>query len=219
MVIEYRDPWCFNPYTHKNKRLIDKKIDYLIERNIIKSADLIITVSSKLNSFLKKYFPIIRKKPIYSIPNGLNLDIKSNYVKKDISEIVLIYTGTLSSKRTIIPLLKIISDLKKENLFKNFKFALKIFGAYDKQILKKAIKMLDVENLIFLGGFINRSKAFKEISESDLAIHIGEKFHYPTIAFKVWDYLSCRKKILYLGREDSYTARFLKKNGLNPDIT
>ncbi|MHA1343384.1 MAG: hypothetical protein ACTSQG_05325, partial [Promethearchaeota archaeon] len=34
----------------------------------------------------------------------------------------------------------------------------------------------------------------------------------PTLAFKIWDYLSMKKKILYLGRDDSYTANFLKKN-------
>ena len=37
---------------------------------------------------------------------------------------------------------------------------------------------------------------------------------YPTIGFKVWDYLSCKKKILYVGNEGSYTANFLKQHDL-----
>ena len=68
--------------------------------------------------------------------------------------------------------------------------------------------------MVFLGSFVPRAKALNEIKKCDLAIHIGEDIDYPTIAFKVWDYLGCGKKILYLGLEESYTARFLNQNDL-----
>ncbi|MFX0106326.1 MAG: hypothetical protein ACFE75_12675, partial [Candidatus Hodarchaeota archaeon] len=120
--------------------------------------------------------------------------------------------GHLYGQRNIVPLLKIISDLKKKSFFKNQEFILKIFGKYDKLFLKKYIKRLGIQDQVYLGEYLTRSRIFEEISECNLAVHIGENVNYPTIAFKVWDYLSCRKKILYLGREDSYTAQFLKKN-------
>ncbi len=65
-----------------------------------------------------------------------------------------------------------------------------------------------------LKGFIPRHECLKKISESTLTLHVGENIDYPTISFKVWDYLSMRKKIVYLGRMDSFTARFLKENDL-----
>ena len=212
LIVEYRDPWSLNPYEGKYHRWLNQKIDLLLEKKIHEFVKLIITVSPKLNLFLRKNFPRLKKKLIFSIANGMNIQPDYEIIKNRNQEIIFTYTGSLYSKRSIIPLLKIVSDLKKENFFKNFKFSLKIFGIYDKKLLKKAIKILEIENLIFLGSFIQRSDAIKEISKCNLAIHIGENLDYPTIAFKVWDYLSCRKKILYLGLENSYTSRFLKEN-------
>ncbi|MBA7587376.1 hypothetical protein ES708_29405 [subsurface metagenome] len=80
--------------------------------------------------------------------------------------------------------------------------------------MKNIIKKLNIGDLVKLGGFVPRSTALNEILKSNLAVHIGENLNYPFIAFKVWDYLSCRKKIIYLGRQDSYTSKFLQKYDL-----
>lgn len=212
LVVEYRDPWSFNPYNGKKFREIIDKINLRIERKILNSADVIITISPALKMFLNTYFPFIKKKPIITIPHGLNLRKNDTFYEKKPKEIIFSFTGTLYEKRDITPLLEIISELKKEHIFNNIQFQLKIYGKYPKKSLKKVIQKLNISDLIFLGGFISRTEVINEIMKSDLAIHVGENLNYPTIAFKVWDYLSCRKKILYLGRKDSYTAQFLKKN-------
>ncbi len=219
LVVEYRDPWSFNPYIEEQVQNFIKRIDLSIEKKILNIADIIITVSPVLKSFLKKNFPFIANKPIFSISNGLNINKFKNHLKKDNQEIVFTFTGTLYYKRNIEPLLKIISELKQENFFKNKNFSMKIYGTTLGIDLHKLVKKLKINNLVFIGGLIPRTKALEEIKKSDLAIHIGENFNYPTIAFKVWDYLSCRKKILYLGREDSYTAKFLKEYDLGLTIT
>ena len=108
----------------------------------------------------------------------------------------------------------IISKLNENQLFKNLDFKFKIFGRYNKDLLRIIVKKLDIEDLIYLGDFISQEKVFEEVYKSDLAVHIGENLNYPTIAFKVWDYLSCGKKLIYLGREDSYTAKFLLKKNI-----
>ena len=156
----------------------------------------------------------MKNKPIYSIASGITIGNTLKYKKKDSRKITFTYTGTLYKKRSIVPLLKIISGLKKEKFFDNLDFKIKIYGQQLTIDLKKVIKDLNLEDIVFLGGFVSRDKAIYEITRSDLAIHVGENLNYPTIAFKVWDYLSCRKKILYLGRDDSYTAKFLKKYDL-----
>jgi len=213
LVVEYRDPWAYNPYNEDDVHWLIKKIDLSIEKKILESADLIITVCPALNKFLKDKFPHIRNKPIFSIANGFNLKKINNHFKKESTKICFTYTGALYKKRSIIPLFKIISELKKEDFFKDLNFKIKIYGKHVYP-LEKIINILGIEDLVFLGGQIPRTKALKEVIKSDLAIHVGENLDYPTIAFKVWDYLSCRKKILYLGRDDSYTAKFLKENDL-----
>jgi len=218
LIVEYRDPWSFNPYNEEKVPWLFKKIDLSIEKRILKSADLIITVSSALNDFMRNKFPILKNKPIYSIANGLNIKKIEKYSKPDAENIIFTFTGTLYDKRSIEPLLMIISRLKNEKFFDNFKFLIKIFGTHRGIDLKDIIKRLRIENLVYLGGMIPRSKALDEILKSDLAIHIGENLDYPTIAFKVWDYLSCQKKILYLGNENTYTANFIKENNFGTII-
>lgn len=214
LIVEYRDPWSFNPYFGKNEQWLNKKIDLIFEKRILNSAEIIITVSPALSQFLKEKFPFIRNKPIYSIANGLNINKFHKNLKENSKDVIFTFTGNLYQKRTIIPLLTIISKLKNEYFFEKFNFQLKIFGTYNKNLLSKIINKLKIDDLILLGDFIPRSKVFNEISKSDLALHVGENLNYPTIAFKVWDYLSCRKKILYLGLEKCYTAQFLEKNNL-----
>ncbi len=214
LIIEYQDPWSYNPYLKENEQMLNKKIDLFLEKKILKSADLIVTVSTALNCFLRTKFPFINGKPLYSIPNGLNINDISKTIQKEKTEILFTFTGNLYGKRDISPLLKIVSELKRENFFKDFNLKIQIFGTYKKSELENIIKKLHIENQVFLGSYIPIFQVYQEIKNSDLAIHIGENMDYPTISFKVWDYLSCNKKILYLGREDSFTSQFLKENDL-----
>lgn len=213
LIIEYRDLWSFNPYLNRYERWLNQKIDVILEKNIIKSAKGVITVSPALEKYLKQKFPTIKKTHITSIPNGVNYyeNIKKG-TKKIQNSIIFTFAGTLYRKRSIIPLLVIISKLNNQKLFYDLSFKIKIFGHYNKALLRKYIHKLKIEKLVFLKGHVPRSKIFKEIKKSTLAIHVGENLNYPTIAFKVWDYLTCNKKILYLGLKNSYTADFLGEN-------
>jgi len=213
LILEYRDPWSFNPYSDPSKYSLNQKFDLYLEQKILRSADMIVTVSDPLIEYLKSYFSFISSKPIISIPNGL--EITSHQINKEkwCSDIVLTFTGSLYEKRTIVPLFNIISKLKKDNFFNTFKLIIKCFGYYDdRSKLERIIKRLNIENIVKLHGFITRTEALDEINKADLAIHVGENLNYPTIAFKVWDYLALRKKILYLGLENSYTAEFIRDN-------
>ena len=94
------------------------------------------------------------------------------------------------------------------------KILVKIYGRYPKKLFERILDNLNIKNLFYLGDFLSRSQFLEEIMKSDLALHIGENIDYPTIAFKVWEYLSCRKKILFLSLERSYRSDFIKKHNL-----
>ncbi|MFX1444399.1 MAG: glycosyltransferase [Promethearchaeota archaeon] len=212
LLIEYRDPWTFNPHGLNFKKNLNHFIQLKIERKILKSSDMIITVSEPLKIFLLKHFPEISNKPIYIIPNGLNLINYNGFGGNDEKRIIITFIGKLYGSRNIEPILRIISNLKKENKLNKNKFIFKIFGIYDESALNTTLKLYNITDLVYLGKFLKRSQIYEEIKKSYLTVHIGENLNYPTIGFKVWDYLSCRKKIIYLGRENSFTARFLIEN-------
>lgn len=209
LVLEYSDPWSFNPYYDKGP-ILNTKINLFLERKTLLNSDLIISLSEVMNSFLKDKFPFIKNKKMFSIDQGINIE-KIEKKTTNNTKIIFTFAGSIYGKRNIIPLLKIISKLKNENFFKDLPFLIKIYGKYSRKNLEYIIDKLNINDLVYLGDLIPRKKVFSEILKSNLALHIGENLNYPTLSFKIWDYLRMRKKILYLGREDSYTAQFLKK--------
>ncbi|MFX1498779.1 MAG: hypothetical protein ACFFBH_14745 [Promethearchaeota archaeon] len=214
LVIEYTDPWYLNPYAEGKIRWLQKQIDYIIERQILDSAEIIVSLSDFLNSILKANFPFIRKKPIFSIPDGLNLHDISYELRKKEQKIIITYTGSIYGRRDISPLFKIISDLNKEDFFKDTPLLIKIFGNYPKNVFERILRRLNIRDLFYLGDFLPRDSALEEIKNCDLALHIGENLDYPTTAFKVWEYLSCRKKILFLNPENTFRSNFIENNQL-----
>ena len=150
------------------------------------------------------------------MPNGLDIDstLTTNINFPPTNEMVFTFTGKLYGLRDLKPLIKIVSSVKDLGKLEDVSLKINIFGRYNFEYLSNLIQKYKVLEYFSLNGFIPRPECLKKISESTLTLHIGENFDYPTISFKVWAYLSMRKKIVYLGREDSYTAKFLKDNDL-----
>ena len=216
LIIEYRDPWSYNPYL---KETMTKSIEnfYLkMEKRILKSADRIITISEGMKQFLLDNFPETRNKRIHAIPHGINIDDIEKITKRsNISkEITFTFTGNLYGHRDLEPLIRIVSTSHELGKLNNISLNINIFGRYDSKHLTSLFKKYDVYKYFHLEGFVPRDVCLEEVLNSSLALHVGENLNYPTLSFKVLEYLSMRKKIVYIGREESYTAKFLEKYGL-----
>jgi len=216
LIIEYRDPWSYNPYL---KETMTKSIEnfYLkMEKRILKSADRIITISEGMKQFLLDNFPETRNKRIHAIPHGINIDDIEKITKRSNipKEITLTFTGNLYGLRDLEPLIRIVSKSHELGKLNNISLNINIFGRYDSKYLTSLFKKYDVYKYFHLEGFVPRDVCLEEVLNSSLALHVGENLNYPTLSFKVLEYLSMRKKIVYIGREESYTAKFLEKYGL-----
>jgi glycosyltransferase involved in cell wall biosynthesis len=216
LIIEYRDPWSYNPYL---KDTMTKSLEnfYLkMEKKALKSADWIIAISEGMKKFLLENFSETKNKHIHVIPHGINVDDIDKITKRSNipKEITFTFTGNLYGLRDLEPLVKIVSTSHKLGKLNDTSFYINIFGRYDSKHLTSLFKKYDVSNYFHLGGFIPRDVCLEEVYNSSLALHVGENLNYPTLSFKVLEYLSMRKKIVYIGREESYTAKFLEKFGL-----
>jgi len=216
LIIEYRDPWSYNPYL---KETMTKSIEnfYLkMEKRILKSADRIITISEGMKQFLLDNFPETRNKRIHAIPHGINIDDVEKITKRSNipKEITFTFTGNLYGLRDLEPLIRIVSTSHELGKLNNISLNINIFGRYDSKHLTSLFKKYDVYKYFHLEGFVPRDVCLEEVLNSSLALHVGENLNYPTLSFKILEYLSMRKKIVYIGREESYTAKFLEKYGL-----
>ena len=216
LIIEYRDPWSYNPYL---KDTMTKSLEnfYLkMEKKALKSADWIIAISEGMKKFLLENFSETKSKRIHVIPHGINVDDIEKITKRSNNpkEITFTFTGNLYGLRDLEPLVKIVSTSHKLGKLNDISLNIKIFGRYDSKHLTSLFKKYDVSKYFHLGGFVPREVCLEEVYNSSLALHVGENLNYPTLSFKVLEYLSMRKKIVYIGREESHTAKFLKDNGL-----
>jgi len=217
LITEYRDPWSDNPYFLGNVSEFTKKRYNKIERRVLKTSDAIIAISEGLKKYLINSFPsIIQEEKVFVLPNGLDMasTLKNDVKSPPTTKIVLTFTGKLYGLRDLKPLIKIVSSAKDMGKLEGVSLEINIFGRYNFEYLSNLIQKYNIAEYFNLNGFIPRDECLKKISESTLTLHIGENIDYPTISFKVWDYLSMRKKIVYLGRTNSFTARFLKENDL-----
>ncbi|MHA1250528.1 MAG: hypothetical protein ACTSRP_11110 [Candidatus Helarchaeota archaeon] len=213
LILEYNDPWSFNPYNKDIEPPLNRLINYLLEIKILKSTDIIISLSTEFNHFLKKHFPFVKNKKFLIVDNGINFHLSQNKKKKK-EKITFTFIGTLYGKRKITPFLNLISVLKFTGFLDNEMLEINIFGKYPKKRLNFILKKLKIDDMVNLNGFLNREEIYKNLIECDLPIHIGDNTNYPTLAYKIWEYLSCRKKILFIGNINSFTAKFIKKNNL-----
>jgi len=217
LILEYRDPWSYNPYTIKENSELYKRMYRKIEKTLINSADVIIVVSKPLKDFLINKFPLeVNKDNVYVLPNGLDLNKFLKFIPKTPSknQIILTFTGKLYLLRDLKPLIQIVSEVNRLRKLEDISLKINIFGEYDYSHYANLIKKYKVSKYFHLKGFVSRHECYKQIEKSTLPLHIGENLNYPTISFKVWEYLSMKKKVVYLGLENSYTAKFLKKNNL-----
>ena len=143
---------------------------------------------------------------IFFISLGLN--------RNKIKNITFTFLGTLYGLRDPIYLVKILSLARKKINLDSFSLKIKIFGDYNQPYFNSLISKYKLKEYFHLGGYLSREECLNEIISSTLPLHIGENYNYPTISFKVWEYLSMGKKILYFGRKDCYTAEFLEKHNL-----
>ena len=221
LIIEYRDPWSYNPYLKGTMSSSVENFYLYIEKKIIKTADGIFAISNGMKTFLRTNFSKeIKNTEIHVIPHGINIeDLRAIPQKKDFSEeITFTFTGNLYGRRDLEPLIKIVSKSQERGFLEEISLKIHIFGKYDDKKLKYLIEKYNVSNNFYLNGFVPRSICLEQIINSSLALHVGENLNYPTLSFKLWEYLSMGKKILYLGRDDSYTAVFLEKNNLGYTI-
>lgn len=217
LITEYRDPWSDNPYFLGNISEFTKKNYNKIDKKVLKTSDAIIAISEGLKDYLIENFPsIVQKEKIFVLPNGLDMSssLTTDSITPSTKEIIFTFTGKLYGLRDLKPLIKVVSSVKKLGKLDGVSLKINIFGRYNFDYLSNLIQKYKVSEYFSLNGFIPRMECLEKISKSTLTLHIGENFNYPTISFKVWDYLSMRKKIIYLGRDDSFTARFLKENDL-----
>jgi glycosyltransferase involved in cell wall biosynthesis len=201
-IADFRDPWLEAYWEKDIKRIgFSSRINKNLEMSVLKSADLITTVSDGICDHLRNK----TDNKIETIYSGFDI-INEDQIKSNLFEII--YLGNMSKLQSPEPVFKAINLLSEDT--------------------KSLIKIIFVGNVF--SGFGDLLKSFPDISvESkdyqprDKMMNIGKSgsllllinppatYAKAVITAKIFDYLSLRKPILAIGEKDGSLEKLLEK--------
>lgn len=198
-VVEFRDPWTFNPFVNKKPFLLEFLNNYL-EKIVIKSCSKIIVTSLVYkNQFLKKY-KFLEPSKIVFIPNGYDSDDFIDLVEKKRNSklVTIVHAGEFYGKRTILHFLTALNQFFHEypNLAKNLRVLQ--FGSLDP--LGKGYNEKYPNPIFQVRCALPHKKCLEILKNADWLLLIPGPGS-GTIPGKFYEYLAIDKPILCLADE------------------
>ena len=149
----------------------------ILEKKIIKSADLIIVPSGRQRIRLARKIKeeknkIVTVEPLPDLKDFyhpyLNQDYKMGYPK------MVIYSGSLRLKRGAGKLLNVINFIHRDLRRKDILFVL-AGGRKDRYKIKKYLREKNLDTNVYLPGWLNQKKLLTYLTAADLGIIIEDK--------------------------------------------
>lgn len=224
-IVDYRDPWTDNKSFHGFKDITSARFKYEegMEKEVINSADYIITVSEKMTDNIKARNTTHAK--IITVTNGYDpADILPVVDKKTWGDnkIRFIYAGTLYSNLNYIisPLLDYLEKLKNTNKPLYDQLSFEFYGKQNPELAGQIIRFkspaISIHDTLPLG------QMQEKIRNGNFCTLMSAPDHSFAFNTKFVEYVANRKPILLFSYPGE-TSDFLRKNKLGfhinpPDI-
>ncbi len=203
-MVDIRDSVSLNNVEHKP--LWAKYMDALIDKQIIKKADSVITVGYELSKILGSFYG----KEVHTVYNSFNSN-KAPHVKNLNHQIY--YAGKIYPHR--IPALKLMFNVLKKNKTLNLK--IRLIGTREGAIfLEKLILENNIVSQVSLLPPTDHETVKKEEFESSILLVLEDlnkqsSISKGTITGKLFELLPCPSPILAIARGDSEIGDILTK--------
>lgn len=213
-VADLRDPWANNHFRLKSpfpKEIISR----YMEKNVLKKADQVITVSEPWAQNLRSSIGNMRNR-IRVIENGFDDEDFSHLTMHNRNEkFTISYTGKLHKEHQPIDIFfKILKDLIAENRIDRNRINVKfyVFG-YDRPNISRLIESYGLNDVIHEHGKVDYNKSHEIQMSSDVLLLVkwqgkGGEGVYTT---KIYDYIGARKPILVVGPEGGIIDELIRR--------
>lgn len=205
-IADLRDPWTdIYYYEQFYPTFLPGKLDRLYERNVLKKADLILTVGESLKErFSKKQAGIADK--IDVITNGFDETDFAGREKTTPSRFTITYVGTISDKYPLNGLLKALKELKEDN----HDFILRLVGTVPEKILEEVRKNISAGNVEHI-TYTPHEKAIGYMMDSSMLLLIipDHASNRSIITGKIFEYIATGNPVLCLGPTDGDAASII----------
>jgi glycosyltransferase involved in cell wall biosynthesis len=205
-IADLRDPWTdIYYYDQFYPTFISKMIDSRYEKQVLKSADRIITVGKSLKDIFAARVPEVKDKTEV-ITNGFDEDDFAGLKASTPERFTISYIGTLSDSYPIDGFLEGISQLKTSG----FDFLLKFVGSVSPQQKELILSKIGGSSAEFI-PYVDHGAAIKYMLDASVLLLIipDHKSNKSIITGKIFEYIATGKPIICLGPIDGDAAEIL----------
>ncbi|MFN2395690.1 MAG: glycosyltransferase family 4 protein [Bacteroidales bacterium] len=209
-IADLRDPWTDIFYYSKMLHLPHiKKKDLKFEKAVLRSADIVITVSEFLRKIFLKKTGVEQHEKVHVVTNGFDPDDFGKTVAlPDEKVFKLTYVGTISDEYDLSGFIKAFEKVKaeiKEEL--NIVFTGNISRKW-KQPLSESFS-----DIIQFKGHVDHQEAITEMQRADMLLLVVPDIiqNEGIITGKIFEYLAASRPILGIGPVNGDAAKVLKK--------
>lgn len=210
-IVDYGDPFAFNPMTSRLKRLIGG----FIEKPMLQKANGFIVPFEEMRQQFFKYYPFLKSISSAVIENGVPETFKKISPSSFNHKFMIFYTGSFyKGDLGLIPFFKALSLLKKDrNILDKLKVI--IAGNTEKSCILYSQELGLTPYINFL-GHIPQQTVFAILKGATLNLLIGYKLSsYHFFPYKTYEYVASGRPILAIKQSSKdLGADFIRKNNL-----
>jgi glycosyltransferase involved in cell wall biosynthesis len=209
-IADLRDPWTdIYYYGQFYPTLISKRIDQSYERQVLKSADKIMTVGKSLKDLFSFKVPGIAEKVII-ITNGYDEDDFSGLIPTSPDIFTVSYIGTLSDSYPVSGFLEALHSFTESGKKIRLRFVGTVSSGQKELILSKT-----ENSFVEFVPYVDHAAAIRYMLDTTVLLLIipDHRTNKSIITGKLFEYLASGKSIICLGPEDGDAAEVIKETG------
>ena len=202
LVIDFRDPWTQNVFTHYPTRF-HRRAEERMERSVLRSADWVITTTAEMRKALVDRHPFIAERS-ETILNGFDsADFGGLERMPNPNQFTITYTGKIYGLRTAEPFLAAVARFvgKDESLRRKVHV---IFAGPKDADTGRTIHRLGLHDVAEQTGFLSHRESLRLMINADVLLlimserELGAGPAAMMIPGKTFEYLAARRPILAL---------------------
>jgi glycosyltransferase involved in cell wall biosynthesis len=195
-LADFRDGWVQNPTFFDPPTPLHRWVSSALEREVARSADLIISVSEPITGHLRRVSRVAPEKFV-TITNGFDEEDFRGLERVPHKKFTLVYTGTFFGERTPEPLLRAISLAMGERPELRERMQCLLFSDVGESCMR-LIREQGLGSIVQVRGLLPYREALQEQCNADVLIIVIADVPNAEIMVtqKVFEYLATRRPIL-----------------------
>lgn len=200
-IADLRDGWRFESPREEWPLALQRRVNETMERQIVRRADTIVTVTEPLSRDLHARYGI----PVETITNGFDPDDEPAELPVTIldrARLSLVHTGSLGRERTLAPVIEALVRAAIDDPSLHERVELVVAGprTTEEQAL---YERPDVAPMVRHVGFLERPAALALQREADLLLLVTSGVRTGEATGKLFEYLAAGRPILVLGERSA----------------